>query len=131
MDSFLQVTAGIVLAVLLSIILSKQGKDFAVLLSIAVCCMAMLVMVSYIEPVISFMQKLQVTAGLDPEMLKILLKASGVGILAEIASLICVDSGNSAMGKTIQLLAIAVILWLSLPFMQSLLDMVQKILEEV
>lgn len=130
MDRFLQVTAAILLSVLVSIVLSKQGKDFAVVLSIAVCSMAVAVLVVYLEPVIAFIGQLQITAGLDPEMVKILLKASGVAVLAEIAALICSDSGNGAMAKMIQLLATAVILYLALPFMQELLNMVQKILEE-
>jgi hypothetical protein len=51
--------------------------------------------------------------------------------VAEIAGLICTDAGNAALAKTIQILATAVILWLTLPLMQALLDLVRKIMEGV
>ena len=57
-----------------------------------------------------------------------MLKAVGIGVISEIAVLICQDSGNAALGKGLQLLATIVVLWLALPLMQGLLELVQKIL---
>lgn len=131
MERFWQVSAGILLTVVLGIVLSKQNRDMAMLLTMAACCMAVAVAASYLQPVISFIRQLQTVGQLDSDMLQILLKAVGIGIVAEIAGLICSDSGNGALGKTIQLLAAAAVLWLALPLMQSLLEMVQKIVGEV
>lgn len=131
MERFCQVSAGILLTVVLGIVLSKQNRDMAMLLTMTACCMAVAVAASYLQPVISFIRQLQTVGQLDSDMLQILLKAVGIGIVAEIAGLICSDSGNGALGKTIQLLAAAAVLWLALPLMQSLLEMVQKIVGEV
>ncbi len=81
----------------------------------------------YIEPILDFLTRLQDISGLDPELLEILLKAVGISVVAEIASLVCNDSGNAAMGKAIQILASGVVLWLSLPLMESLLSLVERI----
>ncbi|MBQ6997047.1 MAG: hypothetical protein IJN60_01570 [Oscillospiraceae bacterium] len=130
MDTVLKVIFGALIALILGLMLRQQGKDMALLLSIAVCCMVVAVMTSYLSPVVDFIHQLQDSAGTDPEFIAILLKSVGIGLVAEIAGLICSDAGNAAMGKTVQILATTVILWLSLPLMRSLLELIQRIMEE-
>jgi stage III sporulation protein AD len=86
---------------------------------------------TYLKPVVDFIHTLQDTAQLDDAMLEILLKAVGIGLVGEIASLICTDTGNAALGKSLQMLSAAVILWLSLPLLTQLLELLQQILGEV
>ncbi len=131
MENFWQSTAAVLLAVVIGIALSRQGKDSHLLLTLAVCCMVAGVAISYLTPVISFIYQLQAVSQIDQELLQILLKAVGIALVGEITALICADGGNSALGKSIQLLSAAVILWLSLPLLQKLLELLQDILGEV
>ena len=131
MGAFFQVTGGGLIAVTLGLTLNRQGKDITLLLSMAVCCMVFVVAVSYLQPVIDFVDSLRVLGDLDENMVGVMLKEVGIGLVAEIAELICADSGNTALGKAIQMLAGAVILWLSIPIMRSLLEFVQQILEGI
>ena len=131
MEAVGKVIFGALIAGILGLTLRQQGKDIALLLSVAVCCMVIAVGVSYLTPVIEFVRQLQESTGTDPDILRILLKSVGIGLIAEIAGLICTDAGNAALAKTIQILASAVILWLSLPLMSALLELVRKMLEEV
>ena len=131
MDAVLKVVGGALIAVILGLTLRQQGKDIALLLSTAVCCMVVAVGISYLTPVVDFLQQLQENTGTDPEFLRILLKSVGIGLLGEIAGLICADAGNAALSKTVQILTASVILWLSLPLMRTLLELVQKMMEEV
>lgn len=131
MSPFFQVIGGALLAVIIGLTLSKLNKDISAVLSIGVCCMVMVVMATYLEPVIDLIKQLQQAGNLDLPMLKIMLKAAGIGIVAEIAGLICTDSGNAALGKAIQVLSAAVVLWLSIPMFQSLLELVQRMLGEL
>ena len=131
MDTVLKVVFCALIAVILGLMLRQQGKDIALLLSAAVCCMVIAAGFRYLQPVVEFVQQLQESTGTDPEFLRILLKSVGIGLVAELAALICKDAGNAALAKTVQILAVAVILWLSLPLMQALLELVQKLLEEV
>lgn len=130
METVIKVICGALIAVILGLALRQQGKDMALLLSIAVCCMVAAVGISYLTPVVDFIQELSSNSGTDPQFLRILLKSVGIGIVAELSGLICTDAGNTALAKTIQILATAVILWLSLPLMQALLELVRKIMEE-
>ena len=131
MGAVLKVISGAVIAVILGLMLRQQGKDIALLLSMTVCCMVVAVGIFYLTPVVDFVHQLYANTGTDPDFLRIMLKSVGVGLVAEVASLICTDAGNAALGKTIQILATAVILWLALPLMNALLELVRKMLEDV
>ena len=43
----------------------------------------------------------------------------------------CTDAGNGALGKALQLLTGAVILWLSIPLIQALIELLSEMLGEV
>jgi stage III sporulation protein AD len=131
MEGFLQAIAAVLLAVILGLVLAKQSKDWAVLLTTGVSCMVLAVGAVYLQPVLDFVRELQTLSGLDPQMLTVVLKAVGIGLISEIAALICLDAGNAALGKGIQILASLTVLWLSLPLMRALLELVQKILGEL
>lgn len=131
MEMFLKAAAGVLITVILSLALMKREKDIGMLLTIAGCCMVVVAAVTYLQPVIDFFRELQRLGQLDSGLLGILLKAVGIGLLAEITGLICADAGNAALGKALQVLASAVVLWLSIPLLQSLMELVQEILGEV
>jgi stage III sporulation protein AD len=128
MDTFVKCAAGILVAVVFIITLSKQEKNISLLLVIAVCCMVLGAAVTFLQPVLDFIKHLQSIGQLDSEMIIILLKSVGIGLLAEITSLICADSGNASLGKSLQLLATATILWLSLPLLNELIELIDSIL---
>lgn len=131
MTGFWQGSAAVLLAVILILALGKQGKEMGLLLSLAVCCMVGALALSYLKPVVELLEQLQEIAGIEPQMLRILLKAVGIGILGELAGLICTDAGNGALGKALQLLTGAVILWLSIPLIQALIELLSEMLGEV
>jgi len=128
MNTFFQVVGGVLIAVVLGLTLSKHSKDFSVVLVLLVSCMVITVMTIYLEPVIDFVGELLRLGDLQNDLLKPVMKATAIGMVAEIASLICVDSGNAALGKSIQILSVAVILWLALPLLHTLLELMQRIL---
>lgn len=131
MEVFWQGAAAVLLAVILGATLRKNGGETGVVLSVAVCCMVACGALWYLKPVIAFVRQLQDLGQLDNEMLRILLKAVGVGMVGEIAAVICADAGNGALGKGIQMLTTSTILWLSLPLLTSLLELIQSILGEI
>jgi stage III sporulation protein AD len=131
MQTFWQVIAGTLITVVLGLAMSKQGKDITLLLSVAGCCMALVVTVNYLKPVVQFVEQLKSVANLNGNMLKIMLKSVGIGLVAEIAAMICNDSGNSALSKAVQILAVAAVLWLSIPLMTELLELVEQIVGDV
>ena len=128
MSGFLQATAGVLLAVILVLALGKEGKQTALLLVLAVCAMVAVLALGYLEPVVEFMKRLSVVGNVSGEMLGILLKVVGIGLIGEIASLICTDSGNASLGKVLQILSAALILRLALPMLEQLLELLERVL---
>ena len=131
MDSYWQWIAGVMLTIILGITLSKQGKDISLVLTMVVCCMVLLAATAYLQPVMEFVQRLEAISNLDSGYSRILLKALGIGLTTEIAIMICNDSGNSALGKSLQIAATVLVIWISLPLMESLLDLIVRIMGAV
>ena len=128
MDIFVKAAAGVLITAVISLILSKNSKDFSVLLIICVCTLVSGAAFYYFNDVIEFLQHLQTVGNLNSDMLSLMLKATGIGVIAEITAMICTDSGNASLGKIIQLLCTAVILWLSISLFQELLDVIQRVI---
>lgn len=128
MERFWQAVAAVMVAVILWIIVDRHGKDFALVLSLLVCCLVLAVMGRFLEPVVDLLRQLQTLGKLESQWLSILLKAAGIGLVVEITSMICTDAGNKAMGKAVQILGTSVILWLSIPLVNGLMDLLQQIL---
>ena len=131
MTAFFQAAVAVLVAVILILALRSQGKDMGTLLSIFVCCCLGAVAIGYLSPVIGLLEQIREMAALDTEMFTYLLKVVGVALVGEIASLVCGDAGNAAMGKALQVVTAAVILWLSTPMLSALLELVSSILRNV
>ena len=131
MDLFLKAVAAALITAVIGLVLARQGKDMFLLLTLAACAMIGAVAFTYLKSVISFLQRLTDMTQLNTDLLAVILKTVGIGLIGELAGLICSDAGNAALAKSIQILTTAVILWLSIPLFECLLDLVQAILGEL
>ena len=131
MSGYLQATAGVLLAVIMVLALGKDGKQTALLLVLAVCGMVGVLTLGYLEPVVAFMKRLSAIGNVDPQMLGIVLKVVGIGLIGEMAAVICTDSGNASLGKMLQILSAALILRLALPLLEQLLELLEQVLGKV
>ena len=64
-------------------------------------------------------------------MVKILVKAVGISLTAEIASTICMDAGNGSLAKMLQLLGSGAVLYLAIPMFRSVLNVLTEIIGEL
>lgn len=128
MDIYVKAIACALVGVVLCLCLYGKGKEISLLLSILICVMVIGVGFSYLSSVFSFFANLQQLIGLDNDLLNILLKAVGVAVMGEIAVLVCSDAGQASLGKAVQLLTSAVILWISLPLYTQILTLIEELL---
>lgn len=131
MERFFQAAAGIIAAVIMWIILSKEGKEYALILSLGACCLVLITAFRFLDPVLDLLKRLQELGDLQPEWLSVMLKTVGIGLVVEMGSLICSDAGNSALAKTLQILGAVAVLWLSIPLINSLITLLEQILGDV
>ena len=131
MGWLLKAAAGVIVAVLVCAILAKQGKEYAHLVSIAACCLILCLGFGFLQPVVDLMNQLQSLGNLQPDWLTIMLKAVGIGLIVEIGVLICSDAGNAALGKSLQIVGAIALLWVSIPLMTALIELLNDILGEI
>ena len=131
MDVYLKATGAVLIAVILYIMLSKHSKDYAVLLSLAVCAMVFAAAGTFLHPIFAFFSRLVQLGGLDSELLGLLLKISGIAMLTQIACVICADAGNKSMEKILQIFSAIVIVWIALPLLDEMLQAIEALLEAV
>ena len=131
MGTYFKATAGVLTALILWLSLQKNGKDTAILMTLAVCAMVIATSITILQPIVDFCKKIQVIGKLDEELLSTILKVVGIGMIGELCCLICKDAGNESMGKSVQFLSAAVSLWLSIPVFERLLSLLDTILGAV
>ena len=128
MEEFWKAVGFILISVILGLTIEKSQKDYAAVLSMAVCTIAATVIFLYLEPVLQLLQELESLILHGSEIPGILIKALGIALVAEVAAMICCDSGNSTLGKTLQMLGTTAVLCMSIPIFQLLLTTVRDIL---
>lgn len=131
MDIYFKTVAGTLVSAVLCMTLAKQGKEFSLLLLVLVSSMVTLLALEYLEPVISFFRRLEDMIHLDSDVLNTLLKIVGITVIGEVAGMICTDSGNSTLAKGLQFMTGILVLWLSLPMLEGLLELIDGILREL
>lgn len=128
MDLFWKAVGGTLVAVILALTLEKQGKDFSILLTLAVSGMLAVAAMHYWEPFWDFLCDLEELADLNSSMMLTLMKILGISLTGEMSAAICTDAGNTSLGKGIHLFASAAIFSLSIPILSSLVDLLQQLL---
>ena len=128
MGEYLRWAAVVLVGVILSLVVGRQSKDMSLLLTLAVCVMVCIGAMAFLEPVTELLRELRRLGNLDSEVVAIALKCAGIGLLSELIGLICADAGERAMGKALELLSAAAILWLSLPLIRELMTLIEGVL---
>ena len=128
MEGYMKAIAAALITAVFCLILAKQGKDLAVVLTVLACVLILTSAMGYFRNLIDFLEQLERLTGLKYGYFQILLKVMGIGLTGEMASMICADAGNTALGKAVQLLGTVLILCLSLPLFQGLLELIEGIM---
>ena len=130
MEYLLKSVAVSTLSVIVGLLISKQAKEIQILLSLCICIAISVIIVQFVQPIIGFLQKLKELGDLNTDVLAILLKAVGIALLTEISSLFCSDGGSGSIGKMLQILGTVIIVWLSIPIFETVIELIQKLLGE-
>ncbi len=122
---------GIALIALIIIILLKQYKpEFAIYVSLITGVLILLLIMEQLTGIIGLLQDLATKASVNSTFIALLLKITGIAILAEFAVSICKDSGESAIASKIEIGSKIVIIAMSIPIISSLLEIILKILPQ-
>ena len=128
MDVFLRIAAVCLTAALFSAVLKKDSPATALLLSAAAGAAALYISHGTISEIVSFMTELSESSGIAAPVLSAVLKTVGIAILARLASDICTDAGMKSAASATETAASAAALYISIPLVKTLLQMIKNIL---
>ena len=124
MTEYLRFTSVTLIGLILALVLGKQSKELGLLLTMGVCALVSIGALAFLEPVTELLRELRNLGELDGQALTILIKCAGIAMLSELACILCTDAGEGAMGKALSLLSSGAMLWLSLPLLRQLLELI-------
>ncbi len=114
---------GLCTAALAAIIVLKNVRsEYAFFLKLAVLLLIGVPVVGLAAEAISQLQALSAQAGIDSDVLKLLVKALGICLTAQLAANLCQDSGESALASAVELLGRSAILLMALPLAAQLIS---------
>lgn len=115
----------------LNLTLEKANKDFGVLLTVSAVGMIAVICFSFFRPVFSLMNEIVEIGQIQNNAMQTLVKIIGIALTGEISSCVCSDGGSASLGKGIHILTNAVIVYLSMPFFSSILELLQQLIKDI
>lgn len=116
------------ISLLLIIILKQYRPEFAIYISLAAGILAFILIIDKLEAIINLINSIANTTYINKNFLTIIIKITGIAFLTEFAVSICKDANESAVANKIELASKIVVMYMSLPIISSLLEVVNKIL---
>ena len=130
MSIFLKAIISVFITAVLSLVIGKHQKDLSLILVLITASMIIIAAVTFLTPIVSLMENLSEISQINDSLFSILLKTVGVALISEFAEIVCNDAGNKSLGKSIHILSVAVILWLSIPLFNEIVDLLKAILAQ-
>lgn len=114
--------------VLLAMILKKEKGEFSILISMVVCICIFIYIITKLQTVFSFTQKLEEMVSIDSAYIGLVVKMVGITYAAEFAANICKDAGYSSIAGQIETFAKMSILVVSLPVLRTFMETIGSFL---
>lgn len=111
-------------ATLIALLLKKSNPEMTLLLSIGAVAVILVVAVELASGVKEMAQLAVALSGVSSAILSPVLKCVGIAIVTRIAADICKDAGQSSVSSSVELVGTAAALYVSMPLMKTLLQMI-------
>ena len=112
----------------LCMILRSQLGPISLILSLTACVGVFLISIRFFSTILDLLDRLQELSGLADGITTPVLKVTGIGILSQITASICEDSGETALGKAVELGCSIMAIYVSVPLIYSVLDLLERLL---
>ena len=120
---------GVGLIALIIIMTLKQNKpEFVIYVELIAGIIILSLCFDKITAFVNFVCEISSKIKLSNKFIGIMLKITGIAILAEFATSICIDAGEKAIASKIEIGSKVLIITTSIPIISSLLEIVLKVL---
>ena len=116
------------IALVIIIILKQYRPEFTIYVSIIAGAIIILMLTDKISGIINLINEISSKTNINTQFIKILIKITGIAILTEFAVSICNDSGEGAIASKIDIGGKVLIVSMSIPIIQALMETVLKVL---
>ena len=116
------------IAVIIIVILKQYRPEFAIYASIIAGVLILTLASGTLSGIIDMINSISSKTNINSKFLVILIKITGIAILTEFAVSICKDSGESAIASKVDIGGKIIIISMSIPIINALIDTVVKIL---
>lgn len=128
MGTVLQVMSLAVVCAVLCVLVRERAAPLSMLLTLAICAGALVVMFRFFAPILEFVRRLRRLSGLSDAVTTPLLKVTGMGLLTQVAGGLCEDAGEKALARTVEICGSVFAVYISLPLMTAVVDLLESML---
>ena len=126
MGELVRIAALAIISAVLIGVLNQYEKTYAILATVAVCCLFLLYTARLLEPLISTLRTLsELYSGAD---FGYVVKAVGIAVVTQGAADVCEDAGQKAVAGRVVMAGKIAIIAVTLPMLQSLVSILANLM---
>lgn len=115
-------------SLIISIILKQYRPEYWIYISIIAGIIILMLVIDKITGIINMLTSIANKASINTSFLTILLKITGISIIAEYTISLCKDASETAIANKVDLGSKIIIISMSIPIITSILESILKIL---
>ena len=124
MDDVIKIIGIGLLALILIVVIKQYRPEFAIYISIIAGIIIFFFAMDKLTNIINLLKDICNQAGVNNKYLGILIKMTGIAVLAEFAISICKDAGESSLASKVELGSKAIVISMSIPIIHNLLEII-------
>jgi stage III sporulation protein AD len=117
-----------IIATVFIVLLKSLKPEIAMLISIITGVAIFIIVAGKLSSIVEVLNGIADRAGVDMAYLSTLLKIIGIAYIVEFGAEICKDAGESAIASKIELAGKVAIIFLAVPIITALLDLIIKVM---
>lgn len=121
-----KITAVGLVACIIAVLIKEYKPEFSVTFSVAVGAVMLFAVLAKFTPIISDIKYIASESGIDNEYLKLMLKSLGICYIAQFATDICNDFGQTSLASKIELCAKITLAALSLQPIKAIIEIIKE-----
>jgi stage III sporulation protein AD len=127
-DSVIKVLAISAVGSALYLVIRRDSRDMALLLTLAVTAFIVLLGLNMADAVVKFVNRLGESARLQGAAVSIVLKEVGISILARLSSDICREAGQVSAASGAEFVGAVAALYVALPLFETVVSMIESLI---
>lgn len=109
-------------------LLERYHKEYAILITIGTVGITLILVISFISPILDKIEDLFNASGVPNEYLEIIFKAIGICYITQLGCDCCKDANENAIASELELAGKLALLIIALPLFSALTDIVKELI---